>query len=944
MSNHIDHFPQLRTAAAVCTNNPQEFTEHEKSPTAKRQKSEQATNQKDVHLPACTRPNSTRSSQAHARTSRSSQASRHEGEQSAMPALTDEPSSRQIIREIHRENQEKHTRLPDAQKNKRRNNRSQGGSAAVGYVNIPTTSPARRQRPIKKQWSGLLPSIDATPTVDSVADQIFKLLDVNSDSQIHKFEWALFHEVLEGHNTGGLIERIGSSKDDSFCYADMDGNSTITKEEWGKLIQAFVGMVGEREWNKLSKKIIQSIKQRRASEADNLTTTQAPSKLQDALSWLEGKDAGAWLQPDGDCCVSYSQDEIVLLKKYFKMRDTDNSSSLSWPELDHVIQDIGRTPRPGSQGEKLLEELKARADTDGNGSLNFEEFLGFMCAYRHAVYARVFAAFDDGSNHIPKSELENVLVLVTHIAGFETSWDRMRDLLDQSDDDADAKLNFEEFCQLMSTYRKFELEQLKSCSGFHEGKVDGLKHLFSSADLDQSGSLDVREVATLLDKTDLGRPLDTREDLHAFSCVFKRMDRDQSSSLDFEEFLRLLRVWAGGGHLNEEDERHNLSSGAQEVRFEKFGEFKNDILDGWAEEFEHDMEDAVISSKWGLSEEEVRTMRDCFEFKDINGSGKIQGSELVPFMESVGHVLKSEKQQEALTNVMKERDTVDGFEFAEAVEVVYTFEKELAKLALDGENNTVKMDNLLSLFYRIGVYLLPKQLTALVETVNNNNNGGQILTSESTIDCQTLQCLLEAMRSNHMTRWCETCGFKPHIVEKYGSAFTKMLGEFGTNECELMLEKVRELVYQFGLVGQGQAEKSKMFRAITRVDRDNSGTMSFREFLLLVRYFKNKEMYRNTQRNQQAMIHFKIDSESGEQLLKLFSMKDPDDDYYIAQEDVVTIFSDLGLGRHPDQKAVIRKSISGWSKGNSDLTVTFPDFLQILQDADEELQKLTAKR
>lgn len=380
---------------------------------------------------------------------------------------------------------------------------------------------------------------------------------------------------------------------------------------------------------------------------------------------------------------------------------------------------------------------------------------------------------------------------------------------------------------------------------------------------------------------------------------------------------------------------------AQKVRYKKLGEDKNAILDGWAEEFEDDMEDGHLSQKWGFPEDEVRTMRDCFEFADVDGSGKIQSSELMPFMGTVGYVIKSKKQEEALATAVNGRHLGDGFTFAEAVEIVFTYEKQLSILALGGEDRKVQIGKLLNTFYSIGGYMTPKTLELLLQQSGIREDASMTPKSareaaKEMIDFQDFRRLLRASHSLHMNNWCESCGFTPENVEKFGSAFTELLATFGSSGCELPIEQVQQLLFKFNLVRDDEdKKKEKLCRATARVDRDNSGTMSFQEFLLLVRNFKNKDMYENTQKNQRAMIQHGLQGESGEQLLSLFTNKDTDQDFCISQQDILRIFKDLGVAKTESQLEKINTGISVWSKGDKSLLVQFPDFLEILKDIED---------
>ena len=71
-----------------------------------------------------------------------------------------------------------------------------------------------------------------------------------------------------------------------------------------------------------------------------------------------------------DLKATLSEDEVDVIKKTFKERDVDGNGTITSEELQKFMKE---------QGEKLpeavIDVMIAMADTDGDGKINFEEFL-----------------------------------------------------------------------------------------------------------------------------------------------------------------------------------------------------------------------------------------------------------------------------------------------------------------------------------------------------------------------------------------------------------------------------------------------------------------------------------------------------------------------------------------------------------------------------------------
>ena len=65
-----------------------------------------------------------------------------------------------------------------------------------------------------------------------------------------------------------------------------------------------------------------------------------------------------------------SEDEVAVVKEAFKEVDVDGSGTITPEELKKVMKEQGE-----KYPEGVINVMVAMADTDGDGKINFEEFL-----------------------------------------------------------------------------------------------------------------------------------------------------------------------------------------------------------------------------------------------------------------------------------------------------------------------------------------------------------------------------------------------------------------------------------------------------------------------------------------------------------------------------------------------------------------------------------------
>uniref|UniRef100_A0A5F8HA72 Protein phosphatase 3 regulatory subunit B, alpha n=1 Tax=Monodelphis domestica TaxID=13616 RepID=A0A5F8HA72_MONDO len=168
----------------------------------------------------------------------------------------------------------------------------------------------------------------------------------------------------------------------------------------------------------------------------------ATSSLGDELSGSEAqKQAGRTNRGPVDA------DEIKRLGKRFKKLDLDNSGSLSVEEFMSL---------PELQQNPLVQRVIDIFDTDGNGEVDFKEFIEGVSQFsvkgdKEQKLRFAFRIYDmDKDGYISNGELFQVLKMMV---GNNLKDTQLQQIVDKTiinaDKDGDGRISFEEFCAVI---------------------------------------------------------------------------------------------------------------------------------------------------------------------------------------------------------------------------------------------------------------------------------------------------------------------------------------------------------------------------------------------------------------------------------------------------------------------------------------------------------------
>lgn len=141
-----------------------------------------------------------------------------------------------------------------------------------------------------------------------------------------------------------------------------------------------------------------------------------------------------------------TEDQISEFKEAFALFDKDGDGTISNNELGTVMRTLGQNPT-----EAELQDMLNEVDSDGNGSIDFPEFLNMMSRKMKDTDSEeelkeAFKVFDkDGNGYISASELRHVMSNL----GEKLTEEEVDEMIREADLDGDGHIDYEEFVKMM---------------------------------------------------------------------------------------------------------------------------------------------------------------------------------------------------------------------------------------------------------------------------------------------------------------------------------------------------------------------------------------------------------------------------------------------------------------------------------------------------------------
>lgn len=143
-----------------------------------------------------------------------------------------------------------------------------------------------------------------------------------------------------------------------------------------------------------------------------------------------------------------SEEQIAEFKEAFSLFDKDGDGTITTKELGTVMRSLGQNPT-----EAELQDMINEVDADGNGTIDFPEFLTMMARKMKETDSEeeireAFRVFDkDGNGFISAAELRHVMVNL----GEKLTDEEVDEMIREADVDGDGQVNYQEFVAMMTS-------------------------------------------------------------------------------------------------------------------------------------------------------------------------------------------------------------------------------------------------------------------------------------------------------------------------------------------------------------------------------------------------------------------------------------------------------------------------------------------------------------
>ena len=148
-----------------------------------------------------------------------------------------------------------------------------------------------------------------------------------------------------------------------------------------------------------------------------------------------------------------TEEQIGFFKEAFNLFDKDGDGFINTNELASVLRSLGQ-----NNTEAELQDMISEIDGDGNGSIDFPEFLTMMA---HKMKENnnnkdeiheIFKVFDkEGNGFISVAELSHVM---TNLLGEELTEEEVEEMIKEADVDGDGQVSYEDFKKIYLSFEK----------------------------------------------------------------------------------------------------------------------------------------------------------------------------------------------------------------------------------------------------------------------------------------------------------------------------------------------------------------------------------------------------------------------------------------------------------------------------------------------------------
>lgn len=141
-----------------------------------------------------------------------------------------------------------------------------------------------------------------------------------------------------------------------------------------------------------------------------------------------------------------SEEKITEFRAAFELFDKDRDGTITSKELGTVMRNLGQNP-----SEEELKQMIREVDLDGNGTIDFKEFLCLMVKKMKGIdteeeLLEAFKVFDrDGNGYITSHELRHIMTNL----GEDLTPEEVEEMVKEADLDNDGQIDYDEFVKMM---------------------------------------------------------------------------------------------------------------------------------------------------------------------------------------------------------------------------------------------------------------------------------------------------------------------------------------------------------------------------------------------------------------------------------------------------------------------------------------------------------------
>ncbi|KAJ3777237.1 calmodulin-like protein [Lentinula raphanica] len=141
-----------------------------------------------------------------------------------------------------------------------------------------------------------------------------------------------------------------------------------------------------------------------------------------------------------------SEEQVNEFKEAFSLFDKDGDGTITTTELGTVMRSLGQNPTDAE-----LQDMINEVDVDGNGTIDFNEFLAMMekkfkDTDSEEEIRQAFQVFDkDNNGTISATELKAVMESL----GEKLTDQEVDEMIREADDDGDGMIDYKEFVAMM---------------------------------------------------------------------------------------------------------------------------------------------------------------------------------------------------------------------------------------------------------------------------------------------------------------------------------------------------------------------------------------------------------------------------------------------------------------------------------------------------------------